>query len=104
MTTSIDELIKQTVSDQLRSALHSMQDKALTAGEVPGSHWPTLTSFSEEVGAVVKDVFVRLGHTDLLGRCLMGKKQNSNESLHSVVWRKCPKKQQVQLCENSNLA
>ena len=48
-------------------------------------------SLSKEVGAVVKDVYVHLGHTDLLGRCLIGKTQNLNESLHSVVWRKCPK-------------
>ena len=66
--------------------------KALAAGEVPGSHRTHVgTPLSEEVGAVVKDVYVRLGHTDLLGRCLMGKTQNSNESLHSVVLRKCPK-------------
>ena len=55
------------------------------------------TPLSEEVGAVVKDVYVRLGHTDLLGRCLMGKTQNSNESLHSVVLRKCPKTGFVEL-------
>ena len=66
--------------------------KALAAGEVPGSHRTNDgTPLSEEVSAVVKDVYALLGHTDLLGRCLMGKTQNSNESLHSVVWRKYPK-------------
>ena len=66
--------------------------KAIAAGEVPGSHRTHVgTPLSEEVGGVVMDVYVRLGHTDLLGRCLMGKTQNSNESLHSVVLRKCPK-------------
>ena len=43
------------------------------------------------MGAHVNDVYARLGHTDLLDRCLTGNMQNNNESLHSVVWRKCPK-------------
>ena len=59
---------------------------------MPGSHrTKDGTPLSEEEGAVVKDVYVRLGHTDLLGRCHVGKTQNSNESLRSVVWRKGPK-------------
>ena len=57
--------------------------KALAAGEVPGSHRTHVgTPLSEEVGAVVKDVYMLLGHTDHLGQCLMGKTQNSNKSLH----------------------
>lgn len=39
----------------------------------------------------IKSVYRDLTSTDLLSRCLRGYTQNSNESLHSKVWRKCPK-------------
>ena len=39
----------------------------------------------------MKEVYDRLGHHDLLQRCLRGQLQNPNESLHSVIWGKCPK-------------
>ena len=34
---------------------------------------------------------MRLGHPELLRRCVLGKTQNANETLHSKVWCKCPK-------------
>ncbi|KAK3874063.1 hypothetical protein Pcinc_020972 [Petrolisthes cinctipes] len=39
----------------------------------------------------VKQLYIRLTDEDLLKRCLQGKTQNSNESLHSRVWKYCPK-------------
>ena len=39
----------------------------------------------------MKEVYTRLSHKDLLGRCKRGLTQNANESLHSMVWQKCPK-------------
>ena len=39
----------------------------------------------------MKEVYPRLSHKDLLGRCKLGLTQNANESLHSMVWQKCPK-------------
>ena len=39
----------------------------------------------------VKAVYKRLTDENLLGRCLQGKTQNPNESLHSRVWKLCPK-------------
>ena len=53
-----------------------------------GRKWELL---SGEVALHVKDVYVRLGHPDLLERCLKVETQNANESLHSKIWAKCPK-------------
>ncbi|GFX89579.1 uncharacterized protein TNCV_72721 [Trichonephila clavipes] len=36
-------------------------------------------------------VYQRLASDTILERCVAGKTQNSNESLHSCIWRKCPK-------------
>ena len=66
--------------------------KALATGQQPGPHRTNVgTPLSADVARHVKDVYTRLAHKDLLERCLLGKTQNPNESLHSKVWAKCPK-------------
>ena len=66
--------------------------RALAAGEEPGSHRNNLgTPLARDVSRHVEEVYVRLGHPDLLRRCLKRATQNANESLHSKVWAKCPK-------------
>ena len=40
---------------------------------------------------LLKPVYTRLGNPELLKKCLHGYHQNANESLHSLVWRFCPK-------------
>ena len=40
---------------------------------------------------VLKPTFNRLSDVTLLQRCLKGITQSQNESLHGMVWRKCPK-------------
>ena len=66
--------------------------KALATGQEPGPHRVNVgTLLSPDVAKHVKDVYIRLSHVDLLKRCAMGRTQNANESLHSVVWSKCPK-------------
>ena len=62
------------------------------AGKNPSPHCDNVgTPLSAEVALHVKDIYVRLGHPDLLRRCLRGATQNNNESLHSKIWAKCPK-------------
>ncbi|GFX30676.1 uncharacterized protein TNCV_4862001 [Trichonephila clavipes] len=39
----------------------------------------------------IMPVYQRLASDTILERCVAGKTQNSNESLHSCIWRKCPK-------------
>ena len=66
--------------------------RAVAKGERPGPHEDNVgTPLSREVGRFVKPVYVRLGDENLLRRCLRVKTQNPNESLHSVIWRKCLK-------------
>lgn len=39
----------------------------------------------------IKPVFRSLAAPDLLKKCLHGGTQNTNESLHNIIWTKCPK-------------
>ena len=66
--------------------------RALAKGEEPGSHRENVhTALSREVASHVKNVYLRLGHTDLLSRCLIVETQNKNECIHSKIRMKCPK-------------
>ena len=54
----------------------------------------------------LKPTFDDLSSTDLLSRCLDGYTQNTNESLHGMIWSRCPKTksfgmQQVQFAVSS---
>ena len=67
-------------------------NRAEAAGEEPVPHSEGVgTPLSAEVVEHLQEVYLRLGHPDLLRRCLRGVTQNANESLHSKVWTKCPK-------------
>ena len=39
----------------------------------------------------IKNIYMDLTRTELLERCLKGRTQNLNESLHSKLWAKCSK-------------
>ena len=66
--------------------------KVLATGQEPGTHRTNVgMPLAPDVAEYVKEVYTRLAHVDLLKRCLLGKPQNANESLHSVVWIKYPK-------------
>ena len=45
----------------------------------------------EAILHLLKPIYSRLGSLSLLEKCLHGYTQNANESLHSVVWKFCPK-------------
>ena len=49
------------------------------------------TPLAPDVAEHVKEVYTRLAHVDLLKPCKLGKTQNADESLHSVMWSKCHK-------------
>ncbi|GFS86200.1 uncharacterized protein TNCV_660851 [Trichonephila clavipes] len=49
------------------------------------------TYLSPQVVEKIMPVYQRLASDTILERCVAGKTQNSNESLHSCIWRKCPK-------------
>ena len=68
--------------------------RALSKKEDPGSH-----NDHETLPAVVAKqlvpVFNRLTDQRLLQRCARGKTQNSNEALHNLIWKLCPKSKYV---------
>ncbi|GFV29195.1 uncharacterized protein TNCV_4602271 [Trichonephila clavipes] len=66
-------------------------NRAKADNKVPGSHKSMKTKLSEEVVAKIVPVYQRLASNEILLRCVSGKTQNANESLHSCIWRKCPK-------------
>ncbi|GFW38936.1 uncharacterized protein TNCV_1818771 [Trichonephila clavipes] len=49
------------------------------------------TYFSPQVVEKIMPVYQRLASETILKRFVAGKTQISNESLHSCIWRKCPK-------------
>lgn len=71
-------------------------NRALAKNETPGSHMTHLhTPLSERVVCKMLPLFQRLASDSLLERCASGRTQNANESLHSRIWRKCPKSTSV---------
>ncbi|GFU14808.1 retrovirus-related Pol polyprotein from transposon 17.6 [Trichonephila clavipes] len=66
--------------------------RAIAKGETPGSHSSMKTYLSPQVVEKIMPVYQRLASDTILERCVAGKTQNSNESLHSCIWRKCPKR------------
>ncbi|KAE8742809.1 hypothetical protein FOCC_FOCC011667 [Frankliniella occidentalis] len=56
-----------------------------------GSHDKMPLQLNEKVFKAVLPVYKRLSSDELLTRCTKGQTQNANESLHSVIWKKCPK-------------
>lgn len=68
-------------------------NRALAAGEEPPKHDRSTmkTTLSPHVVSKIMPVYQRLASDEILGRCTVGKTQNPNESLHSVIWTKCPK-------------
>ncbi|GFV16866.1 uncharacterized protein TNCV_3363631 [Trichonephila clavipes] len=64
--------------------------RAIAKGETPGSHSSMRTYLLPQVVEKFMPVYQRLASDTILERCVAGKTQNSNESLHSCIWRKCP--------------
>lgn len=59
---------------------------------VPRKHQDCIkTPINDTVYKHLLPLYNRLSSDDLLKRCSSGKTQNANESLHAVIWSKCPK-------------
>ncbi|GFV42595.1 uncharacterized protein TNCV_1316001 [Trichonephila clavipes] len=65
--------------------------RALAKNENPMSHSLMKTKLSEQVLEKILPVYQRLVNDELLERCSAGKTQNANKSIHSVIWKNCPK-------------
>ena len=68
-------------------------EKAKAKGETPPSHTTMRVKFdlAPEQLENVKKVYTRLTTDEMMTRCMRGKTQNANESLHARVWNYCPK-------------
>lgn len=65
---------------------------AKAKGEKPKTHKTEIhTPLNMTVVTKIIPVYQRLASDSILARCTAGKTQNANESLHSVIWNKCPK-------------
>ena len=65
---------------------------AIAKGRKPGSHAKKIgTPIKEQFLGKILPIYNRLSDEKLLRRCAQCLTQNSNESLHSMIWRKCPK-------------
>ena len=51
----------------------------------------TMTRAAKHVLKAIKPVFEKLSDDDLLRKCARGGTQNANESLHNMIWTRCPK-------------
>lgn len=67
-------------------------NKALAQGKKPISHKKGLsTALTPHIIEKMMPTFQRLASDNLLKRCTKGKTQNANESIHQMIWAKCPK-------------
>lgn len=66
-------------------------EKSIARKEKPGSHNNMPVYLNQTVSTHIKPIFERLSQIDLLSTCSLGLTQNSNEGLHSTVWKLCPK-------------
>ena len=60
--------------------------RSLAKSEEPGSHKHHDSAWKQLV-----PIFERLSEPELLKRCSRAMTQNSNESLHNMIWKVCPK-------------
>ena len=66
--------------------------RASARGEPPMAHkGNTNTPVNRKVAQQLLTVYKRLSDPELLRRCLRRRTQNANESLHGVIWSRCPK-------------
>ncbi|GFU14378.1 uncharacterized protein TNCV_3097831 [Trichonephila clavipes] len=65
---------------------------AIANGEKPNNHKLNVgTPINEKFLTKILPIYQRLASNELLERCIRCGTQNANESLHSMIWAKCPK-------------
>lgn len=68
--------------------------RAKAANKTPPKHKKGLPL---DIMKLIKPIYQRLTKPDMLEKCLHGKTQNNNESLHGLIWKRCPKTKQAGL-------
>ncbi|GFX22629.1 uncharacterized protein TNCV_2993641 [Trichonephila clavipes] len=64
---------------------------ARAKGQNPGLHKQVGTPINEIFLPHILSIYQRLASNELLERCINCGTQNANESLHNMIWSKCPK-------------
>ncbi|GFU65393.1 uncharacterized protein TNCV_1492341 [Trichonephila clavipes] len=65
---------------------------AIANGKKPNNHKLNVgTPINEKFLPKILPIYQRLASNELLERCIRCGTQNANESLHSMIWAKCPK-------------
>lgn len=67
-------------------------NRALAQGLPPPPHKDNMSLFiRKDIAQRLLPIYKKMADRQLLSRCLSGKTQNANESLHSVIWSRCQK-------------
>lgn len=67
-------------------------NRATGLQQKPATHKTAIkTPLREDIVAKMMPIFQRLASDSLLERCSMGETQNRNESIHNMIWSRCPK-------------
>lgn len=66
-------------------------NKAKAQNKKPPTHNNMPIFLNEKVVEHIRPIYERLSDLKLLSNCSRGLTQNSNEALHGVLWRRCPK-------------
>lgn len=67
-------------------------NRAISMKLKPPAHKTSVkTPLREEIVAKMMPIFQRLASEVLLQKCAKGETQNRNESLHNMIWSRCPK-------------
>ena len=88
--TSTDEDLHHARCSQ-GTASWCFYQRASASGEPPMTHKGNTNTPVNRKVAQLLTVYKRLSDPELLRRCLRKRTQNANESLHGVIWSRCPK-------------
>ena len=100
---NLDQMIKavqatllhcNSTDDKPRHHLCPEGERSLCKWQVAqalGTEYHHKNPIPEAIVQLLRPIYARLGHRSVLEKCVNGYTQNANESLHSVVWKFCPK-------------
>ncbi|GFS90611.1 RING-type domain-containing protein [Trichonephila clavipes] len=79
------------LNHNIRSVMLEKTRVVSTNGEKPGNHKLNVGTPINEKFDKNLPIYQRLASNELLEGCIRCGTQNANESLHSMIWAKCPK-------------
>ncbi|KAL8573406.1 hypothetical protein ACOMHN_032421 [Nucella lapillus] len=84
--------LQRIIMMQIRQRQEEQRRRAIASEITPPKHEDNIgTSLNIGVFRAIVPVYKKLADPELLKRCTHSKTQNANESLHGVIWSRCPK-------------